>query len=110
MTLQDIENLFKDIEVPVYYSANTSEPSEDKYIVWAEDGDSSSSNADNKKRTKVTSGTIDLFTRTKFDPKKKEIEAMLNNSSMAWSYNSHQYEEDMLYHHHEWVFEVILSG
>lgn len=106
MTFNDIKTLMESTGADVYHHSSGDNPG-DQYIVWAEEREGGSGSADNKKTTRVWQGTIDLFTRTKFDPLKDDIETKLSNSALAWKLNSIQYEEDTEYHHYEWVWEMI---
>lgn len=79
----------------------------DRYIVWAEDGEASGVQANNKKAHQAIEGTIDLFTRNEFDSWVDEIQAALNEAEISFSLNSIQYEEETDYIHYEWIFEVV---
>lgn len=82
----------------------------DRYIVWAEDGEGESLNADNKKEIQTITGTIDFFSKTENDAAIAQIQTALNSfDDVAWSLNSVQYE-DTGFIHHEWVWQVIASG
>ncbi len=77
------------------------------YIVWAEDEESSSLNADNLKQKQGIHGTIDYFTKTEFDTKVDTIQSTLNAlENVSWRLNSVQYEEETSFIHHEWEFWV----
>lgn len=77
------------------------------YIVWAEDEEASSLNADNLKQKQGIHGTIDYFTKTEFDAKVDTIQSTLNAlENVSWRLNSVQYEEETSFIHHEWEFWV----
>lgn len=78
----------------------------DKYIVWAEDSESSSLNADNKKEIQAIQGTIDYFTKKDNDTVVNEIQEALKAEKVSFHLNSVQYEEETGYIHYEWVWEV----
>ena len=78
---------------------------EDKYIVWAEDGESNSGHADNKKN-QVIQGTIDYFTKDDADPAVEEIQEALELYEISYKLNSVQYEDETEYIHYEWIWEV----
>lgn len=83
----------------------------DRYIVWAEDGEGESLDADNHKEIQTITGTIDFFSKTENDVVVSQIQTVLNSfDDVAWSLNSVQYEEDTGFIHHEWVWQVIVSG
>lgn len=77
------------------------------YIVWAEDDEAESFNADNLKQKQGIHGTIDYFTKTEFDSTVDSIQNGLNVlENVSWRLNSVQYEEDTTFIHHEWEFWV----
>ncbi len=78
----------------------------DKYIVWAEDSESSSLNTDNKKEIQAIQGTIDYFTKKDNDTVVNEIQEALKAEKVSFYLNSVQYEEETGYIHYEWVWEV----
>lgn len=78
----------------------------DKYIVWAEDGEGDSLQSDNKKREQVIQGTVDYFTKTEDDTNAEAIQKALVAADIPFELNSVQYEEETGYIHYEWVWEV----
>lgn len=78
----------------------------DPYIVWMEDGEDASLEADNRKQQHSISGTVDLYTKTEFDPLVDSIHDALNTESIGFYLNSVQYEDDTGYIHYEWVWSV----
>lgn len=81
--------------------------SEERYIVWQEDGESNSLYVDDEHAITVYSGTIDLFTKQEYDPWISEIQKALDNAEIACHMESVQYEEEIGYIHYEWRFEVV---
>lgn len=79
----------------------------DAYIVWAEDEESESLNADNKKQRQGIHGTIDFFTKQEFDSRIDELQEKLNTlENYSWRLNSVQYEDETNFIHYEWDFWV----
>lgn len=78
----------------------------DRYIVWAEDGESAELLADNYKPGNTIEGTIDYFTKTEDDVNIKLIPQALNNARIWWRLNSVQYEDETRFIHYEWLFRV----
>ena len=78
----------------------------DQYIVWAEDAEGSSVEADNHKIHQSIQGTIDYFTKTEFDPVAEKIQDALNKARISFRLESVQFEEETGYKHFEWVWEV----
>ena len=79
----------------------------DKYIVWAEEGEGNSLEADNSKQMRTIQGTIDYFTKADEDETVDEIETALKNANISFSLNSVQYEDETNFIHYEWLFEVM---
>lgn len=77
-----------------------------QYVVWAEDSEGSSVEADNRKTNQSIQGTIDYFTRTEFDPAVDEIQKALADAEISFYLNSVQCEEETKYIHYEWIWEV----
>ncbi len=77
------------------------------YIVWAEDQEADSLNANNRKQEQGIHGTVDYFTLIEFDPVSDEIQETLNDlENVSFRLNSVQYEDDTAFIHHEWEFWV----
>ncbi len=105
MTLLDLRNLLLTI-TPNVYHYKACEVKE-QYIVWAEDGEAGSVNANDEKEDQVIQGTIDYFTKTEFDPNFELIQDKLNSANLSWRLNSIQYEEETSFIHYEWTWEMI---
>lgn len=82
----------------------------DKYIVWAEDSEGSSLEADNYKAEQSIQGTIDYFTKQEYDENVDKIQSALVAHRISFYLNSVQYESPDKgyagYIHYEWVWEV----
>lgn len=78
----------------------------EKYIVWAEDSESSASHRDNCKSNQTIQGTIDYFTKVDGDENVDKIQDALDTANIVYRLNSIQYEEETGYIHFEWVWEV----
>ncbi|WP_186430884.1 hypothetical protein [Clostridium sp. BSD9I1] len=105
MSLLDLRDLLLTVTQDTFHYHAHKKP--DKYIVWAEDGEAGSNNADDNKVNQVIQGTIDYFTKMEFDPNFDLIQEKLNSINISWSLNSVQYEEDTGYIHYEWIWEMI---
>ena len=78
------------------------------YVIWAEDGPDDYFNVDNRRGEASIHCTIDLFTKTEFDPVFDEIEVTLHDMcGSRWRWLSTQYEDGTQLIHHEWEFVVI---
>lgn len=78
-----------------------------RYFTWQEDGTNQFS-ANNKCQEKAVTGTTDLFTKKEFDPWVAAFEESINNETdIAWSLNSIQFEEETGFWHYEWTWEVL---
>lgn len=82
----------------------------DKYIVWSEDSEGSSLEADNYKAEQSIQGTIDYFTKQEYDENVDKIQSALVAHRISFYLNSVQYESPdegyAGYIHYEWVWEV----
>jgi hypothetical protein len=105
MKLTDLRDLLLTITPNTFHFKAYAKP--DKYIVWAEDGEAGSCNADDQKVDQVLQGTIDYFTKTEFDINFELIQDKLNSADLVWRLNSIQHEEDTGYIHYEWLWEMI---
>ena len=106
MTLQDLKDILLKIGPPVFHYFV--ENQKGNYIVWAEDGEAVSLNADGQKVERVITGTIDYFTKDENDPVVEQIQEALNIlDDFTLSLNSIQYEEDTGYIHYEWAWEMV---
>lgn len=79
----------------------------DQYIIWAEDEESNSLEADNLKQEQGIHGTLDLFTAYEFDPLVDSIQEALNDQeNLSWRLNSVQFEDETGLIHHEWEWNI----
>lgn len=77
------------------------------YIVWQEDSEASSLEADVHKQEQAISGTVDFYTKTEYDPIVDKIQEALNTvETCAWALNSVQYEDETDLIHYEWTWNV----
>jgi hypothetical protein len=105
MKLSDLRDALLEVVPDVFHYEAWAKPN--KYIVWAEDTELDSLNADNQKEEQVIQGTIDYFTKIEYDTNVKLIQEKLNSTEISWRLNSIQYEEDTKFIHYEWLFELI---
>jgi hypothetical protein len=105
MRLDEVRDVFLSV-LPEATFHNFAWSKPDQYIVWAEDGQADAVHADNQMQIQVTEGTVDLFTKTEYDPVVNQIQQAMNISDMSWYKNSTQHEEETGYIHHEWVWQV----
>lgn len=105
MKLVEVRDLFLSVlpTATFHYKAKSKH---NQYIVWAEDGQSDAVHADDKMQEQVIEGTVDLFTKTEYDPLFNQIQETMNSADMTWRLNSVQHEDDTKYIHYEWVWEV----
>ena len=77
------------------------------YCIWAEDFETGILMADNKKQNQSIEGTVELFTKTEFDPFADAIqEALEQVEGLVWKLNSVQFEEYLGIIHHEWLWRI----
>lgn len=78
---------------------------DDKYIVWAEDGDNAAY-GDDVMIAQAIQGTIDYFTSEEFDPNVDAIQDALKAAGIAFYLNSQTYDEENDRMDYQWIFEV----
>ncbi len=83
----------------------------DQYILWAEDEQPVGVYGNDAMIMQFMGGTLDYFTTVEFDPKVKEIQAVLNGLPVAWRLNSVQNPaaDENGYIHHEWVWSMEIE-
>lgn len=106
-SLENVMNALLTVSDNVYHY--TAPAGSERYIVWAEDSEYASLEADNYKPGQTIEGTIDLFTKDEDDPFFLEIPTALNAANVGWSLNSVQYEDETQFIHYEWLFRVRQS-
>ena len=77
------------------------------YLVWAEDSEDDSFNADTRKAEQQIHGTIDYFTQIEFDPLVDAVQDALNDAFIGFRLKSVDYEDDTKLIHYEWEFWVV---
>ena len=81
------------------------------YIVWAEDSEDTSFDADNHKARQAVSGYVDYFTPTEFDANFDAIQTALNSiEGLSWRWDATLYgdptrDDDNLIHH-TWSWRI----
>lgn len=88
-----------------HYKRPKDKPS--NWIVWQEDGEMGSHEANNRKYNQQIHGTIDCFSLNEYDDLFDEIQDALNGlENVGWSLNSVQYEDETNLIHYEWEFYI----
>lgn len=103
-SLETVMNAMLSVTEEVYHY--TAPEDSNRYIVWAEDMEVASLEADNYKPGQTIEGTIDLYTKDEDDPWIPEIPDALNAARIGWNLNSVQYEDETRFIHYEWLFRV----
>ena len=78
------------------------------YCIWAEDGEATSLEANDRKAEQAVSGYVDYYTRAENDPAVGLIQTALNGISgvFAWRLDSVQYEDETNLLHYQWLWEA----
>ena len=79
-------------------------------IIWAETGEENSFSSDNRKSEQSIVGTVDLFTKTEFDPLADEIQSTLDELGLTWLLETVQYEDETNLIHMTWTWGVAFYG
>ena len=104
MLLIDIRDALLTVTNKVYHFDATG--AKGNYIVWAEEGQTSATWADNKMQEQAIGGTIDYFTKFEFDENVDKIQKALNDAEISFELNSIQHEEQTKYIHYEWTWDI----
>lgn len=101
--METLADEFSKLSDQVYHYWRPRPDGVNQYIIWAEDQEANSLEADNQKQEQGIHGTIDLFTVYEFDSLVDSIQESLNAlENLSWRLNSVQYEEETGLIHHEW--------
>ena len=90
-----------DVKVFHYWRPGMKPP----FIVWQEDGEDASLNANNHKVQQGIHGVIDFFTKTEYDETFDTIQSTLDeltDQGFSFRWDSTQYEEETNLIHHAW--------
>lgn len=80
------------------------------FVVWAEDGEAGSFDADDRKKEQVVTGYVDFFTRTEFDTIADTIQDALyglQSEPFTWRLESVSYEDETNLIHYQWTWEAV---
>lgn len=75
----------------------------DQFIVWQEDGEQDSFNADNRRQEQQIHGTVDYFTTKEFDATIDSIQTALDGVC-GWRLQVVLYEDETNLIHYAWEF------
>ena len=104
-SLEQVMNALLTVTEEVYHY--TAPEDSTRYIVWAEDLEVASLEADNWKPGQTIEGTIDLYTKDEDDAWINSIPDALNAARIGWTLNTVQYEDETRFIHYEWLFRVL---
>lgn len=77
------------------------------WVVWQEDGEDMSHDADNHKINQQIQGSIDLYTKTEYDPLIDEIQEALDAAeNVGWRLSMVDYEDETALIHYQWEFYI----
>ncbi len=104
MKLQQLRDSLVSTGIPTHhFSADTTN---EKYIVWAEEGQAKSGNADNKTIMQIIRGTVEYYTKEEFDPNFDIIQNKLNSIDIAWELEDIQFYPETDYIRYLWTWEM----
>ena len=106
MKLKEIRDFLLGITLNVYHYKAWQQP--DTYIVWAEDGESDAVHGDNRKEKQILDVTIDVFTKTEYDPLIEQLQEAFNDRGIPFELLSIQYEDDTGYIHYEYLIQAVI--
>lgn len=79
------------------------------FLVWQETGEANGLSADNKKAEVVMGITIDVYTKTEFDPLLDKVYEFLNDRGIPFSMDSVDFEEDTKVIHYRYDCEMAVD-
>ena len=106
MKLKEIRDFLLGITLNTYHYKAWQQP--DTYIVWAEDGESDAVHGDNRKEKQILDVTIDVFTKTEYDPLIEQLQQAFNDRGIPFELLSIQYEDDTGYIHYEYLIQAVI--
>lgn len=78
------------------------------FLVWAEDGEDNSFNANDRRAEQQIHGTADYFTKEEYDDAVDLIQECFEKlEDVTWRLNSVQYEDETNLIHYEWEWWAI---
>ncbi len=106
MKLQEIRDFLLEITLNVYHYKAWQQ--HDTYIVWAEDTEADAVHGDNRKVKQILDVTIDVFTKTEYDPIIEQLQQAFNDRGIPFELLSIQYEDDTGYIHYEYLIQAVI--
>lgn len=76
------------------------------YVVWQEDGEGESFQAENGRAEPAIAGSLDYFTKTEYDPVVEQINQLLEQAADSWELVTALYEEETHLLHYSWDWEL----
>lgn len=75
------------------------------FVVWQEDS-GRTFEADNRTEEMIAAGTLDIYSKTEYDPLFDSVMDALTDAGVAWSLESIQYEDETGLIHYELGWQV----
>lgn len=86
-----------------YWRANLKAP----FIIWQEDGEAESLNANNRKAEQGIYGVVEFYTKKEYDPIFDSIQSVLNNlEDFSFRYDGTVFEDETGLIHHSWEWRL----
>lgn len=79
-------------------------------LIWAESGEENPFYVNNHKAEQNIVGTVDLFTKSEFDPLVDDVQNVLDDLGVTWSLSSVMYEDETKMIHYTWDWGVAFGG
>lgn len=104
MDLKRVRDALLTVGVPVsHYEAAKQE---DKYIVWAEEGQGAGLSGDGRMKQQAISGSAVYYTREEYDPNVEAVQKALNDADIAFFLASAGRDENTGLIFYAWSWEV----
>ena len=89
-----------------YWRPNMTAP----FVVWAEDGEDTDLDADDRKQEQAIAGYVDYYTKLEYDERADALQAIFYElqatDAFNWRLDSVQYEEDTNLIHFHWTWVI----
>lgn len=102
--LINMATILKEVHTEVYHYDALTES--DRYIVWQEETEAESLFGNDKHEEQTIQGSIDLYSKTEFEPLIDLIQEALTAADISFALNLVEYEDETELIHYEWVWEM----
>lgn len=103
--LRSFSAAFEGVQRPIYHYWRMNQ-TDDKYAVWAEQGEPSSLSANNHKAEQAVEILFEYFTTEEFDETVDTLQEIFNGLEISWYLVNVEYDDSLGKIHYEWEIEI----